>query len=144
MIKFALKYFIIRTKEIFHEGGATTVRSLLAVSSFLFILNLLFSNNLLSREEYQGLSFIFSETSLAIMLGFHFIGTMWRLYDTKSRVYLAFLINLYGVSLWTFIIGCVIIFVTTYTPGIYATVALIAASWVCLFGTGSNEGKGTP
>jgi hypothetical protein len=144
MIDIATKYVVARTKEIFLDSDATTIRTILGTASLGWTIGLWLPLETFNHPAYAWMNIIASEFWWGLAMLLHFLGVTWRVYDIKPRLHWAFFINLYGAVLWTFLTGCITFALGRFTPGLALEICLITAAWVSLLRTGQNEGRGSP
>lgn len=129
-------YLAHTTRKIFLGADTTTIRLLLAWSSFVSGVSLLIDNDKFTTPTYTVVKTFGSETAWAVYFLAHFIGVHWRLYDPVSRPRCALVINTFGFAVW--FISTMSICVAVGAVGIATAMSLtlcVASAWA-LYRTG--------
>lgn len=139
-----LTYFRLVMLEVFWYSDTTTVRLILAVSSFGYCMGFWLPLHTLQRAPWTTLAAYGNSFTWGLAFMAHFVGVMWRILDTKSSVLWALAVNVWGLFIWAITTVLILITVGEYSPGMAMEITVIVAALVALIRTDLNREIASP
>ena len=139
-----MRYYASVFKQVIWYGDTSTIRVLLAASSFVFAFVLWLPLGTFHRKAFLLMAGAASEFWWGLAFFAHFAAVCWRFVALKPSVPWAFVVNAYGVMLWTVSTGLINESIGEFTPSNSMEVVAILLAVIALIRTGLNDEAITP